>query len=1163
MSTGPIGLLRDRRLGPLCLSQACGAFNDNLAKNAMIVMAMFTAEAAGTGLSLLAGALFIAPYMVLSATAGQLADRCDKARLIRWLKAAEVALMGVSAVGFLTGSVPVLLGVLLGLGIQAAMFGPVKYGILPDHLREHELVAGNGLIEASTFLAILAGTIGGGALVALDGGPAIVSGVGLAVSLVGLASAFAIPAARPADPSVRVGWNVAAETLAIVRLAAANRPVRLSILGLSWFWAFGATVLAVLPALARDTLAGDAHVFTVLLTAFVVGVGVGSVACAKLLGGEVSARYVPFAALGLSLFAWDFGTTVLGAEPGSLGNVGSILGSPAGWRMMADLMLLAACGGAFSVPLYAIIQDRSAPTHRSRMVAANNQANAVLMVVAAGATFVGSAAGLGPAEVIAVAAALNLAVAAWIVRLLPQDVFRVLLRAYFRIFHRARVTGLENLAEVGERAVFVINHQSFLDGCFVAAFVPGDLVFAVNTEQARRFWFLKLVIDLFPVDPANPMATKSMVKAVRAGRRLAIFPEGRITLTGTLMKIYDGPGMIADKAGACLVPVNIEGLQFHKTSRMKGKLPLRWFPRLSLTVLPPRKVSVPAEVIGRARREALALKMYDTMAEASFRPERALRTLWSGLVDASEHFDMGRPVVADITPNDRGGTTKTELGYGKLILGATVLGRKLAGITEEGEIVGVMLPNAIGMAVTFFALQSQARVAALMNFTTGADSIIACCGAAGLRTILTSRRFIKKAELERLVELVGEHVRFVYLEDVRASITLADKLAGKLASLRPSGLLGASVDPGAPAVVIFTSGSEGQPKGVVHSHFSLMANCAQVATVVDFNPVDRVFNALPLFHSFGLTGGTLLPLMHGVRTFLYPSPLHYKIVPEMVYDEQSTIMFGTDSFLSGYARKGHAMDFQSLRYIFAGAEKVRPETRAAYMAHFKKPIFEGYGATETGPVLSLNTMAHSREGTVGRLLPGIESRLESVPGIEEGGRLWVNGPNVMLGYLKADMPGVVQPPEGGWYDTGDIVAIDGQGFVAIRGRAKRFAKIAGEMVSLSSAEALANALWKDSAHAVVALPDPRKGERLLLVTTQRDAAPRALLAAARERGAAEIMLPRDVMVVDRMPLLGTGKVDYPAVQKLAEARGSAPAEAEDNEGAAPPPARSEEAPLSG
>ena len=334
--------------------------------------------------------------------------------------------------------------------------------------------------------------------------------------------------------------------------------------------------------------------------------------------------------------------------------------------------------------------------------------------------------------------------------------------------------------------------------------------------------------------------------------------------------------------------------------------------------------------------------------------------------------------------------------------------------------------------------------------------------------------------------------------------------------------------------MLFTSGSEGTPKGVVHSHRALLANCAQLRSVVDFHPSDRVFNALPMFHAFGLTA-TLLPLMYGVRDFLYPSPLHYKIVPEMVYAEQSTIMFGTDTFLTGYVRKGNALDFQSLRYIFAGAEKVRPETRAAYMAHFKKPIFEGYGATETAPVLALRTWAQSREGSVGRLLPGIEARLEPVPGIEEGGRLLVRGPNVMLGYLRAEAPGVLEAPPDGWYDTGDIVTIDADGFVWIKGRAKRFAKIGGEMVSLAAAEALAAAVWPDGVHAVVAIADARKGERLLLVTTQRDAAVRPLLAAARERGTVELQVPRDVLPVDKMPMLAAGKIDYPAVQRLAEA----------------------------
>ena len=588
-------LLLSRRLGPLCVTQACGAFNDNLVKNAMVVLAIFKLGAGGAGLAALAGALFIAPYALLSATAGQLADRFDKSRLIRVTKAAEVLLMAAAAWAFMAASVPGLLAVLFGLGVQATMFGPLKYGILPDHLRDDELVAGNGLIEASTFLAILAGTVAGGALALLDAGPAIVGAAGMGVSLLGLVSAFGVPRAPAADATLRIGWNILRETAAVTRQAAANRPVWLSILGLSWFWAIGATLLSEFPTVARDALGAEGQVVTLLLTMFAVGIGVGSMLCARLLHGEVSARYVPFAALGITVFTWDFASAVMGAGGLHLTTVGAVLQAPAGWRMLADLLLLSVCGGLYSVPLYAIVQEQSAPSHRARTVAANNVVNAAMMVLGAGFVAAFSAAGVSSPRVLQVAAVANFLVTLWIVRLLPHTVFRSVFQWYFRVFHKARVEGLENLAAAGPRSILVINHLSFLDGCLVAAFLPGDLVFAIDTIQAQRFWFLKYVLDVFPVDPNNSMAIRSMVRAVRDGRRLAIFPEGRITLTGALMKIYDGPGMIADRAEAAVIPVRIDGLQFHKVSRMQGKLRLRWFPRVRLTVLPPVRLQAPPE----------------------------------------------------------------------------------------------------------------------------------------------------------------------------------------------------------------------------------------------------------------------------------------------------------------------------------------------------------------------------------------------------------------------------------------------------------------------------------------------------------------------------------------------------------------------------------------
>jgi acyl-[acyl-carrier-protein]-phospholipid O-acyltransferase/long-chain-fatty-acid--[acyl-carrier-protein] ligase len=312
----------------------------------------------------------------------------------------------------------------------------------------------------------------------------------------------------------------------------------------------------------------------------------------------------------------------------------------------------------------------------------------------------------------------------------------------------------------------------------------------------------------------------------------------------------------------------------------------------------------------------------------------------------------------------------------------------------------------------------------------------------------------------------------------------------------------------------------------------MLANAAQAAARIDFGRHDKVFNVLPAFHSFGLTVGLVLPLVSGVRIYLYPSPLHYRTVPELIYGVNATILFGTDTFLNGYARAAHAYDFRSLRYILAGAEPVKESTRRIYLEKFGLRILEGYGVTETAPALALNTPMFNRFGTVGRLLPGMQARLEAVDGVHEGGRLYVKGPNVMLGYLRVENPGVLEPPPEGWHDTGDIVAIDADGFITIKGRVRRFAKIGGEMVSLAAVEQLAADLWPDAPSACAAMPDPRKGEKLILVTEQKNASRAAFQGFARSRGAAELMLPAEVIVVDQLPLLGSGKVDHVAVAGL-------------------------------
>ena len=1125
-SPDSFALLRSRRFLPLFLTQSLGALNDNLFKNALAVMILFTAAGGGAPLVALSGGLFILPYAFLSATAGQLADRFDKSRMIRITKLWEAGIMLIAAAGFLLGNVPLLMAVLVGLGTQAAFFSPLKFSILPQHLAENELISGNALIEAGTFAGILVGTIGGGILILLPHGPAIMAGICLIVAGAGIVSGYAVPRAEPAAPDLKIEANILRETALLVRNAKQDRLVWLPILGISWFWTIGAVLLAEFPVVVKQTLHGSGPVATLFLTIFAVGVGTGSMLVGKLLKGDVSARHVPLATLGISLFTWDFARAC--AAAGTLPDIHDVVTQFHGIRALADLFALAVFGGIYSVPLYAILQEQAPPAQRARMIAANNIVNAAFMVAGAVFSAVLAALGVAPPAIMIAMAAANLLVAVYICSLLPQEIFRMGLRWYFDTFHGVDVTGMEHYRAAGARSVVIANHISFLDGCLIAAYVPDVPTFAVNTHMTRKWWAKPFLapIDVFPVDPANPFAAKSMIKAVKGGKRLVIFPEGRITTTGALMKVYEGAGMVADKAGATLVPIRIDGLQFTPFSRMRGKVKLRWFPRLSITVLPPITIAVEPGLRGRRHRQAVGTALHDIMVNTAFATQNIGRNLFTALLDARERYGAKMIIAEDLERNP--------ISYDRLVLGAAILGRKLAAETSVGERVGVLVPNSVGALVTFFGLEAFGRIPTMLNYSAGADSMVSACAAAQVRVIVTSHRFVEKARLEAVIAILGQHARIVWLEDLRGTITSIDKLRGLVDRVLATRLPGPRVAPDDPAVVLFTSGSEGTPKGVVLSHRNLLANWAQLSSVIDHNPADRVLNALPMFHSFGLTGGTLLPLFSGVRIFLYPSPLHYKIVPEAIYDTDATIIFGTDTFLTGWARFAHAYDFYSVRYAFAGAEKVRDETRRLYAERFGVRVLEGYGVTETAPALAINTPMHGRAGTVGRLLPGIEYRLEPVPGIEDGGRLHVCGPNIMLGYLKLEAPGVLQPPEDGWYDTGDIVSIDADKFVTIRGRAKRFAKLAGEMVSMTAAETLAAAVWPDAAHAVVALPDPRKGEQLVLLTTQQDATAAALLAQARERGIAELMVPRAIRQVDAIPLLGSGKIDYPAVQRLAE-----------------------------
>jgi len=517
----------------------------------------------------------------------------------------------------------------------------------------------------------------------------------------------------------------------------------------------------------------------------------------------------------------------------------------------------------------------------------------------------------------------------------------------------------------------------------------------------------------------------------------------------------------------------------------------------------------------------------------SFHPDQAQSTLFAALLEAGRKHGFNKTILED--------ADGTSLSYRQLVLASLVLGARLARDSEPGETVGLLLPNAVGLLVTLFGLNAYHRVAAILNFTAGKKQLTSALQTGRIRTVLTSRRFLQFAKLEELAEALaqiectpGHKVRIVALEDVRAGLGTLDKVKGALraafARLVPPS---AAARANAPAVVLFTSGTEGAPKGVVLTNANLLSNAYQMLDHMRaiLGPDQIVMNPLPMFHSFGLTAAALTPLLGGVKVVLYPSPLHYRQVAKLIARVKATVMLATDTFLTGYIRADQSGQLASMHHVIAGAERIKTQTRELW-AENGTEVLEGYGTTECSPVLAVNQAGANRHGTVGRLLPGVETRLEPVPGLSEGARLYVRGPNVMAGYLLADRPGELIPPDGGWHDTGDIVTID-DGYVTIRGRAKRFAKLGGEMVSLAAVESLAAGLWSDAQHVALSLPDARKGEQLVLVTDKPEASQDALLAHARKEGIPDLWVPKAVLVVAEIPVLASGKIDLQATQEMA------------------------------
>lgn len=703
-----------------------------------------------------------------------------------------------------------------------------------------------------------------------------------------------------------------------------------------------------------------------------------------------------------------------------------------------------------------------------------------------------------------------------------------LLRLICKILFRVEVRGIENVPQSDAPLLIVANHQSYLDGLLLGLFLPKRATFVVKTDVLKN-WFFRQVLKLTPhlgVDPTSPLAIKKAIKTLRAGENVVIFPEGRITLTGSLMKVYDGPGYIALKTEVPILPVHIDGAAESVYGKITHHHIKKYFPKVVLTVLPPTTVTPdPTLASGRLKRKHAGEQMRKIMQHLVFASQQH-SNFFDTFLQAIERFGAKTKLIEDINENEE--------SYKDLLKKSLALGRIACKVTQPGEAVGVLMPNVTNTVGLILGISAFNRTPAMLNYTAGSTGIQNACHAAQVTTVISSRAFVAKAKLEPVIEALVD-LNIVYLEDLRPQFGLLDKLWLMLFALHFPKAVMYKAKPDDTAVILFTSGSEGKPKGVALSHNNVLSNIAQINAILDFNPTDKFLMALPIFHAFGFTG-TLLTVLNGIKIMVFPSPLLYKVIPETLYDKRATVLFSTNTFLKQYAKFAHPYDYNHTRYVIAGAEKLSEEVRELYLEKFGRRILQGYGSTECSPVLSVNTPMANLNGSVGQFVPGLKFKCEPVPGIEDGGKLLVKGPNVMQGYYLYDNPGVLVPPPDGWYDTGDIVEVDDKGFCHIKGRAKRFAKVAGEMVSLETVEAIANAASPEHQHAAVTQPDPQRGEMIVLATTDSALKREHLLTSAQTLGSPELAIAKKLLLIDEVPVLGTGKTDYTSLKQWVEAQ---------------------------
>ena len=1120
-----INILKDRGFFCFFSTQFLGAFNDNFYKIIVTLVALEIPTQAGGGAHYipLIGGLFICPFLLFSGYAGYLADVHSKRDILVKAKVFEIFAMALGLLAFFIGRMEPMLAVVFLMGLQSTFFSPAKYGILPEMLPEKDLSRGNGLLEMSTFMAIILGTSFGGAVYeAWKDHLGWIGAVLIAIAVLGTITSVGITRVPPSGSSKNFVINPLAEIWDGTKRLHQDRPLWFTVLGISYFWFLGAFMQMVLPLFGKEILELGETRIGLLWTFAAAGIGVGGLAAGRLSGDKIELGLVPLGSIGMGLFS-----------------VTLFLAPPSFALSGASLVMLGFAAGFFAVPLNALLQQRSGREDKGRLIATNNVFN-TLGVLLASAMLWGLATALHlPADqVILILGCLTFLLTLYALYLLPDFFVRFILWVFTHTLYRIRIVGEEHIPLRGP-ALLVSNHVSFVDALIIGASVPRFIRFMLHREyydMGGLKWLFRLMKSI-PVSASNRRdivhALQSARKELEEGQVVCIFAEGGISRIGHLLPFKRGFEKIVQGTDFPIIPVHLDQLWGSIFSFKEGRFFWKW-PKLSPY---PVTVSFGAPLSSSAAVHEVRQAVLELESQA-FEYRRATHGLLHTRFIRTAKRRWFSFCMAD--------TTGAELSFGKALIGSMLLSRWLKKHATNDSMVGIILPASAGGALANIAVFLAGKLPVNLNFTAGQEGMHAGIRQCGIKTIVTSRLFLSKAN-------VSEIPGMVFLEEIRKSFTSTRKLWTLISALLiPSRVLeryyGKNQKAQDLATVLFSSGSTGTPKGVMLSHHNILANIESVCQVIHFNPTDKVMGVLPFFHSFGFSISLWLPLIVGFGAVYHPNPMDAKTIGETVQKYRATILISTPTFYAGYMRRCTVEEFATLRYVIAGAEKLREQIRKGFKEKYALDLLEGYGCTELAPVVSVNLpdvtdspepqIGH-KPGTVGHPIPGVAVKavdLDTGQSLPPGqaGMLIANGANRMLGYLG--QPELTeQVLRDGWYVTGDIGSVDEDGFITITDRSSRFSKVAGEMVPHMAVEEAINTILGEAASVVTAVADEQKGEKLIAFYSRNGVAPDELWEKLNQSELPKLWIPKreNIHSIDSIPLLGSGKIDLKSVKRLA------------------------------